>query len=242
MSLYSNTKWKWRQSCLCTLRENEACPIRACVGRMLFYKTEYKDSEARNVTSTSTNSYFLRFQQIKLQGYEVFLNTRWNTQLNFWHFYINPTLKTSVLQELYPTSKRVFCLLSKHLVVDYLGFVIKIRCFIFIMLGVWVLYESLKIHSCFGINNGSRSLDFNHWYSCGDIDLEISLMPNTLSSTMLVVFGNLVQLITIIVHVSVAPLQKCLKFRIFPHITNVLWLNPRYISMEYGLDVAQVVQ
>ena len=38
MSLYFYTKWKWRQQCLHTLRENEACPIKACVGRVLFYR------------------------------------------------------------------------------------------------------------------------------------------------------------------------------------------------------------
>ena len=41
ISLYSNTKWKWRQPCLNTLRENEARLIKACVGRVLFYN-EFK--------------------------------------------------------------------------------------------------------------------------------------------------------------------------------------------------------
>ena len=41
MSLYSNTKWEWRQLSLYTLRENEARPIRVCVRRVLFYKYTY---------------------------------------------------------------------------------------------------------------------------------------------------------------------------------------------------------
>ena len=39
MSLYSNTKLRWRQLCLCTLRENKTRLIRACAGRVSFYKS-----------------------------------------------------------------------------------------------------------------------------------------------------------------------------------------------------------
>ena len=42
VSLYSNTKWKWHQTFLCTLRENDACPMRSCVRHLQSYKTVCK--------------------------------------------------------------------------------------------------------------------------------------------------------------------------------------------------------
>ena len=38
VSLYSNTKWKSRKTFFCTLRENDARPMRSCVRYLLFYK------------------------------------------------------------------------------------------------------------------------------------------------------------------------------------------------------------
>ena len=74
MSLHSNTKWKWRQLCLCTLRENDARPIGARVGRVLFYTYHIK---LKQMTIKFSPSFLLHRW---LLGYQVHLHhpERWN--------------------------------------------------------------------------------------------------------------------------------------------------------------------
>ena len=76
MSLYSNTKWKWHQPCLYTVRENEACPIRACVGCMLFYNRVQRHGWChKNLTTTFMTLYCDRYMNDAIWTGEIPENT-----------------------------------------------------------------------------------------------------------------------------------------------------------------------
>ena len=72
MSLYFNTKLKWSQSYLCTLRENEACLVRVCLGRVIFYNNPcYLGKPA--VENIGENVFTVLHEQITRTGEAVLL-------------------------------------------------------------------------------------------------------------------------------------------------------------------------